>query len=294
VKIRMATKTVKETKYYDVLGVQSDATDSDIKKAFRKSAMRWHPDKNPENKTEAEAKFKEITQAYEVLSDDKKREIYNQEGEEGLKEGGGGGFSDAQDVFSRVFGGMFGGGGEGRSRGPQKTEDIKFQLAFTLADFYKGATKTLKVNRNVVCTTCKGKGANKEGAAKTCDTCKGRGVQTITRRLGGGMFQQMQAMCSTCKGAKEIINEEDKCGVCHGEKTVKEEKKLEVKVNPGSREGDRFTFHGESDEAPGQEAGDIIVVFAEKEEEKAAPVEGETKISPPAKEKKIEERTCSC
>ena len=146
---------VKETRFYDLLGVKPTADDSDLKKAYRKSALQYHPDKN--SSPEAGEKFKEISMAYEVLSNPEKRRIYDQHGEQGIKEGGGGGhgFSSPMDIFDMFFGGGFGGGG--RPRGPRKTKNIMHQLSVSLEDMYNGTTRKLALQKNVICDSCEGK-----------------------------------------------------------------------------------------------------------------------------------------
>jgi len=258
----------KETEYYDLLGVEPDASGDDIKKNYRKMAMKYHPDKNPNN-PEAAEKFKEISEAYEVLSDQNKREMYNKYGKEGLKEGG---FhaGSASDIFERFFGGgggMFGGmfGGGGGRGGPVQGEDIMHQIAVSLEDLYKGKTSKLAVTRNIICSKCTGSGAKKEGASQRCGTCDGRGIRLIIKQLGPGMIQQMQTVCQDCGGKGETIKEEDKCDVCKGKKVVKDKKILEVHIEKGMREGQKITFAGESDQAPGVEPGDIIFVLKQKD-----------------------------
>jgi DnaJ family protein A protein 2 len=255
----------KHTRYYDLLGVSPTATADEIKKAYRKLAMQWHPDKvsDESKKKEAEDKFKELSEAYEVLADTNKRSTYDKYGEEGLKEGGGGGFRDAHSMFADLFGfGGFGGGG-GRD-GPRRTQDVQYQLGVTLSEFYTGKVKKLKLDRDVICIECVGKGSKKEGAVVNCTQCSGRGVEIITRRLGPGMVQQMQRPCDKCRGRGEVINEKDKCKVCKGEKVVKKQQQLEVHIERGMRPGNRVTFREAADQAPGAEPGDVIVVLMEK------------------------------
>lgn len=257
----------KETEFYDLLGVDVEATPDDIKKNYRKMAMKFHPDKNPNN-PEAADKFKQISEAYEVLSDQNKRETYNRYGKDGLKEGG---FhaGAASDIFERFFGGgMFGGGGGGMfggRGGPPQGEDIMHQIAVSLEDLYKGKTSKLAVTRNIICAKCTGKGSKKDGATQRCGTCDGRGIRLIVKQLGPGMIQQMQTVCNDCQGKGEIIKDEDKCEVCKGKKVVKDKKILEVHIDRGMREGQKITFTGESDQAPGIEPGDIIFVLKQKE-----------------------------
>jgi DnaJ family protein A protein 2 len=257
---------VKETEFYERLGVAPDAKIDDIKKAYKKMAIKYHPDKNPNN-PEAEHKFKEVSEAYEVLSDENKRQMYDKYGKEGLKEGGFGAHS-AADIFEQFFGGggfssFFGGGG----RGPRRTEDIHHELGVTLEDLYKGKTTKLSVTRNVLCSTCTGSGTKSGASTGKCKTCEGRGIRLIIKQLGPGMIQQMQTVCNDCGGKGEVIKDEDKCKDCKGKKVNKEKKILQVYVDKGMRHGQKIVFSGESDEAPGQEPGDIIFVLIEKKHE---------------------------
>ncbi len=226
--------------YYATLGVAKSAADDEIKKAYRKLAIKFHPDKNPDNREAAEAKFKEITEAYEVLSDSKKRQLYDQYGEDGVKNGGGGGAHSAADIFSQFFGGGFGGG----RRKPERTADIPFQLSLTLQDFYRGRTKKLKITRKVLCSSCLGKGADKDGAAVTCTGCNGQGIRVVMQRIGPGMIQQSQQTCTDCSGTGEMIKEADRCKTCKGKKVTPQSKILEVNVAPGMPVGHKVTFYG--------------------------------------------------
>lgn len=254
---------VKETELYDLLEVPPDAQTQDIKKAYRKMAMKYHPDKNPNN-PEAEAKFKDIGEAYEILSDEEKRKRYDKFGKDAFREGGGGG-RDPSDIFEAMFGGspfgsFFGGGGQ---RGPKKTEDIVHQLEVSLEDLYNGKTSKLAVTRNQLCATCKGSGAKSGVVGGKCKKCDGRGVRVIIKQMGP-MIQQMQTVCDACGGRGETIREEDKCKTCKGKKVTKEKKILQVYVDKGMKNGQKITFSGEADEAPDCEPGDIIIVLAEK------------------------------
>ena len=147
---------VKETKFYDLLGVKPGASESELKKAYRKLALKFHPDKNPG--PEAGEKFKEISMAYEVLSNEDKRRIYDAHGEQGIKEGGGGGggFSSPMDIFDKIFGGGMGGMGGGRSRGPRRTKNLMHQMSVSLEEMYNGATRKLALQKNVICSDCDG------------------------------------------------------------------------------------------------------------------------------------------
>jgi len=259
----------KDNKLYDTLGVPRDASESDIRKNYRKLAMQYHPDKNPNNPQAAE-KFQEISHAYEVLSDPEKREIYNQYGEEGLKENGAGGFS-AEDIFSQFFGGGFfgGGGGGGPRRGgrPQQRrgEDLQHPLKVSLEDLYKGKTSKLSLQKSVLCGDCGGKGSKNPSAVKRCDGCRGQGIKVTLRQIAPGMVQQMQQTCPDCRGTGEVIREKDRCTRCTGAKTYSEKKVLDVYIDKGMRHGQRIVFSGEGDQAPDMVPGDIIVVLQLKE-----------------------------
>lgn len=232
-------------KFYNTLNVKKDATAADIKKAYRKLAMQHHPDKGGDAD-----KFKEITQAYEALSDPEKRKNYDKYGEKGLD---GGPDMDASDIFSSFFGG--GGGGGGR-RGPRKGKDVRFRLGVQLSDLYNGGTKKLRLTKSVICVGCKGTGGNN---VKKCPGCKGSGVKMMYRQLGPGCVQQIQAHCDDCGGEGEIMAAKDRCKECKGEKIKKEKKTLEVHINKGMKNGEKVVFRGESDEAPGLTPGDVVV-----------------------------------
>jgi DnaJ family protein A protein 2 len=289
---------VKDTAFYDLLELKPDASVDEIKKAYRRKAMALHPDKvlflvhshqhlqcilmhedkvqsvfvareadynfqNPDNPAAAE-KFKEVAQAYEVLSNEEKRQMYDKFGKEGMD---GPGPGSAEDIFSAFFGGgMFGGGGRGGGRrGPVKGEDIAYQLPVSLDEFYNGKTTKMAVTRNILCEACKGKGSTKPDAVKQCGTCRGQGIRMVTRQIGPGMIQQMQVECSDCQGKGETVKESDKCQKCKAKKVIKEKKILDVHVEKGMRDGQKITFRGESDQAPGVEPGDIVFVLREKE-----------------------------
>lgn len=245
---------VKETKFYDVLGVPPTATSAELKKAYRKMALKYHPDKNPE----AGDQFKQISQAYEVLSDEKKRELYDKGGEEALKEGGmGGKFNSPMDIFDMFFTGRKG----GRER---RGKDLIHPLRVTLDDLYNGKTAKLALTKNVICQACKGIGG-KPGSVQKCHTCSGSGVEIRVQRLGPGMVQQFQSRCSDCSGQGERFREKDRCKECMGRKTNREKKVLEVHVEKGMKDGQKITFYGEGDQEPGIEPGDVVFVLEEQD-----------------------------
>ncbi|KAF8633716.1 hypothetical protein AX17_004374 [Amanita inopinata Kibby_2008] len=253
---------VKETKFYDLLEVSPNASDVELKKAYRKKALRLHPDKGGDPEL-----FKEVTHAYEILSDPDKRNIYDVRGEAGLSEQGGMGGMDPQDLFSQLFGGaggFFGGGG--RSSGPRKTKDLVHRVSVTLEELYRGKTTKLALTRNVICAKCKGKGG-KDGAFRSCATCQGRGIKIHLRQMGP-MIQQIQSPCDECNGTGEVINMKDRCMNCKGKKVLPEKKFLEVHIDKGMKGGQTIYFRGESDQSPGAEAGDVVIVVEEKPHER--------------------------
>ncbi|CAH8492127.1 unnamed protein product [Heterobilharzia americana] len=247
-----------ETKYYELLGVSPTATEAEIKKAYRKLALQFHPDKCPDNPE----KFKEISQAFMVLSDPAKRKIYDRGGEQALKEGGGesGGMADPMDIFQMFFGG-------GRSRGPRRGKDCVHQLSVTLEELYNGSTRKLGVTRKVICDKCQGRGG-KAGAVMPCRTCRGTGIQTHIRQLDVGFVQQIQSTCSTCRGEREIIDPKDCCKKCEGKKVVRETKVIEVPIDKGMSDGQTIRFSGEGDREPGLEPGDLIVSLDEQQHDR--------------------------
>jgi len=250
---------VADTKLYDTLGVSPSAQSNEIKKAYRKLALKLHPDKNPG--PEAEQKFKEVSAAYEVLSDEQKRETYDRYGLEGLKEGrGGGGGFDGNDIFSMFFGGGGGSpfGGGGRSRGPRRGQDIGHELRVQLEDLYNGKSKKLAIQRQVICTKCDGKGGN--GAPTRCSICKGTGMTVRVHRMGP-MIQQVQSPCGDCRGEGEMWSAKDKCRTCNGRKVDKAKEILEVHIEKGMNDGEKIRFRGKADEEPGIEAGDIVIIL---------------------------------
>lgn len=254
---------VKETLFYDRLGVKPDASESEIKKAFYRLAQKWHPDKNPDNKTEAEEKFKDINEAYEVLSDKTKRETYDRYGKEGLSESG---FhaGDPFDIFSTFFGG---GGRSSRSRGPQRTANIEHALPVTLEELYQGKKKKMKVSRNVICSDCAGSGSKKKGAVTKCSGCDGKGIR-VEITVHGNMRLQRQTHCSECSGTGQCIPTADRCTKCSAQKVVREAKIIEVEIEPGMKWGEQISFYGESDQAPDCMTGDLIFTLKPKHDEK--------------------------
>ncbi|MDN3640907.1 molecular chaperone DnaJ [Simiduia curdlanivorans] len=243
--------------YYEVLGVERGVDEKELKKAYRRIAMKYHPDRNSEDKN-AEDKFKEASEAYEVLSDSQKRAAYDQYGHrgvEGMAGGGGGGqgFGNFSDIFGDVFGDIFGGAGGGRRGGPARGSDLRYTLDLDLENAVKGTTVKIKVPSLVACEPCDGTGAKKGTKASSCTTCGGVGQV----RMQQGFFS-VQQTCPNCRGRGTIIT--DPCTSCHGQGRKEETRTLSVKVPPGVDTGDRIrlTGEGEAGEAGGP-AGDLYV-----------------------------------
>ena len=219
-------------KYYELLGVDKKATTEQIRKAFRKKAIKEHPDKGGDPD-----KFKEVTNAYEVLSNPEKRQLYDDYGEEGVKNGGPpGGGGGLGDLFS-----MFTGQGRRGPSGPKKGKPKLIELEVTLEDVYHGVMKTVKFTRTRNCEACDGKGG--ENVSK-CGKCKGQGVVTKLVQLGPGMYTQSQAKCGDCKGTGEIMKEADRCKGCKGEKVLEKERVLEVGIESGCPNEHDYIFTG--------------------------------------------------
>lgn len=260
-----------ETDYYDILEVDRNASAEEIKRAYKKIAIKYHPDRNPDDK-EAEEKFKQAAEAYEVLHDPEKRARYDQFGKAGIN--GAGGFGggqgmDINDIFSHfgdIFGEMggfgFGGFGGSRARPQYRGGDLRIKAKLTLAEIQKGTTKKFKVRKNVTCHECHGSGAEGGHNPETCPTCNGSGYVVRTRQSLFGMMQSQEA-CPTCHGEGTVI--QHKCKVCHGEGTVVGEEIIEVNIPAGVAEGMfvNVTGKGHAAKHNGQ-PGDIQVLIEEE------------------------------
>jgi molecular chaperone DnaJ len=254
--------------YYEVLGVPKGATPDEVKKAYRKLAVQFHPDKNPGDHT-AEEKFKELGEAYDVLGDDQKRAAYDRYGHQAFSGGmPGGGFHDPMDIFREVFGGgggdifesFFGGSGRRQRRdGPQRGSDLRYGLEITLEEAAKGVEKELEFERLVACKTCSGTGSKSGGGTKQCRTCGGVG-QVISSR---GFFQ-IQQTCPECHGSGQTIS--DPCRDCRGVGRNKDKTRIRLKIPAGIEEGSRLRSSGNGDAGPkGGTAGDLYVVISIKD-----------------------------
>lgn len=248
--------------YYEILGVSRDADDKEIKKAYRKLAMKWHPDHNQGN-PEAESKFKECSEAYEVLSDAQKRSVYDQYGEEGLKGQGYAGpnmndiFSHFGDIFGGGFGDLFGFGGGGGG-GPERGEHLRYDLDITLEEAVKGTTKEIVVERLESCDDCKGSGAAPGSKRVQCSACRGMGRVQMRQ----GMFA-IQTTCPQCRGAGTKV--EKPCPKCSGTGRVEKKRTVSVKIPAGVDDGSRLRLRGEGEAGTqGAPAGDLYVCLSVK------------------------------
>ncbi len=264
--------------FYDILGVTKSATAEEIKKAYRKLAIKYHPDKNPDDKS-AEDKFKEGAEAYEVLSNPEKKQRYDQYGHAGVGgAAGGGGYGgggmNMEDIFSQ-FGDIFGGGGGspfdsffggGQSRGGggrrvAKGTNLRIKVKLTLEEIANGAEKKIKVNKQISCKTCDGSGAKDKSSVSSCKTCGGSGaVRRVTNTILGAM--QTTATCPTCHGSGQQITA--KCNSCHGDGTVRGEETISINIPAGVSEGMQLSMAGKGNAAPnGGIPGDLIILIEE-------------------------------
>ncbi|MBR2010940.1 MAG: molecular chaperone DnaJ [Clostridia bacterium] len=250
--------------YYEVLGVDKGADETAIKKAYRSLAKKYHPDMNPGDK-EAEVKFKEVNEAYDVLSDADKRAKYDQFGHAafdpaaGGAGGGFGGFGDFGDIFSSFFGGGFGGfgGGSQQRNGPMRGDDIGARISVTFEEAAFGVKKDINYNRVCRCPDCAGSGAAKGTSAETCGKCRGSGQMRVMQRLGGMQFQSTTT-CDSCRGKGKIIK--NPCNNCRGTGFIRVSKKLEVSIPAGIDDGERIALRGQgNDGRNGGSAGDLIL-----------------------------------
>ena len=252
--------------YYEVLGLSKGADEAEIKKAYRTMAKKYHPDLNPGN-AEAEAKFKEVNEAYDVLSDADKKAKYDQFGHAAFDPtaGGGGygggayggGFGDFGDIFSSFFGGGFGGSSGQRRNAPTRGEDIAARVTITFEEAAFGTKKDVSFNRIQKCSDCGGSGAAKGTSAETCKACGGSGQRRVTQRIGGMAFQSTTT-CDACRGTGKIIK--TPCTECNGKGYVKVNKKLSVNIPAGIDDGERIALRGQGcDGRNGGPAGDLII-----------------------------------
>lgn len=250
--------------YYEVLEVAKNAQPDQIKKAYRKLSLKWHPDKHQDNKEEANKRFVELGQAYEVLSDAEKRRIYDQQGEEGLKRGGVQS-SNPFDIFSQ-FSDIFGGGRQQQNPEDNRGPDINLDVPVTLEDLYLGRNYEILVKNQVICPKCRGSGAKSENDVQQCHACQGRGVRVQVQQLAPGFVQQFQSQCDVCGGSGKLVK--TKCPRCQGKKVVEGEKKIEVWIERGMADGATIEFENAADEHPDHAAGHIVIKLVTMEHQR--------------------------
>ncbi|KAJ5165991.1 hypothetical protein N7492_006287 [Penicillium capsulatum] len=269
-----------EVDLYEVLEIHRGASKDEIRQAYRKAALASHPDKVPEDeRPDAEIKFKSVQEAYEILYDEDKRDLYDRMGMSafnGSGEPGMGAGPDIDDLLAQMFGGMGGGmggmpgmGGMGGMPGgpgavPRKSPDTVQDYEVTLEDLYKGKTVKFTSVKNVICSLCSGKGGKEKAKAKTCSTCNGEGFRQVLKQAGA-FIQQSTVPCNVCNGEGSFFSPKDKCKRCKGKKTTEEKKMLEIHIAPGSRKLEKIVLKGEADQMPGRDNGDIIFRLTEAE-----------------------------
>lgn len=259
--------------YYEVLGVNKNATDDELKKAYRKLAKKYHPDANPDNKKEAEAKFKEVNEAYETLSDPQKRRMYDQFGPDGPQGFGGNGggfysqgfdgfnmgdFGDLGDIFSSFFGGGFGTNGRAKQKsGPTKGASLRYDIEITFEEAFLGAEKEISFNREETCSTCHGTGAKPGTKVENCSMCGGTGQITQMQTTILGQMQTTRT-CPNCHGEGKVIKEH--CETCRGKGKVKKATKIKVKIPAGIDDNQTVILRGEGAAGlKGGEKGDLFI-----------------------------------
>ncbi|KAI2640298.1 DnaJ domain-containing protein [Xylaria nigripes] len=245
--------------YYKVLGVSRQATDKQIKSAYRQLSKKYHPDKNPGDDT-AQDKFVEVAEAYEALIDPESRKIYDQYGYDGLKQrqqGGGGQHHDPFDLFSRFFG-----GGGHYQRGQPRGHNIEIKIGLSLRDFYNGRDTEFQWDKQHVCEECDGTGSA-DGIVDICPHCQGHGVRIVKHQLAPGMFQQVQTQCDACGGRGKSVKH--KCPVCHGSRVIRKATTVPLKVGRGAAKDSKIVYENEADASPDYIAGDLIVNLVEKD-----------------------------
>ncbi|KAH6913072.1 hypothetical protein BKA70DRAFT_1397197 [Coprinopsis sp. MPI-PUGE-AT-0042] len=243
--------------FYKVLDVHKSASDKDIRAAYKRLSKKWHPDKNKD--PSAEGKFVEVARAYEVLSDAKKRQIYDRHGEEGLKahEGGQQPGANPFDMFSNFFGGHH---QQQARRGPSSLTEFEVSLA----DVYNGGSIDFMVKKKILCDHCRGSGAASDGDIHSCTACGGHGVKLVKQQIFPGMFAQTQVTCQDCNGRGKVIKKQ--CPHCRGSKVLDHTASYTLEVSAGMPEGHEAVFEGEADESPDWEAGDIVLRVRSKKE----------------------------
>jgi len=255
--------------YYEILGVEKNADESEIKKGYRKMAVKWHPDKNPDNKDEAEAKFKEINEAYEVLSDPQKKSLYDKYGIDGLRDNGmgeGSPFhtSNPEDIFKMFFGdqspfGSMGGGIHSRNN-ISKNEAKTVNIPITIKDCYNGSKKKITLKIKQLCEECNGYGGQN---LLQCSDCNGIGIKIIDRMIGPGMIQRSQGVCNTCSGNKKVAK--NPCRGCSSTGTKIVEKQFLLVIDSGTEDNDKKIFENMGDQSLNSIAGDVIFILKEEE-----------------------------
>jgi DnaJ-class molecular chaperone len=251
--------------YYDILGLSKNATEDEIKKSYKKLVLKWHPDKNPLNKEEAESKFKEISEAYQVLINPEKKDLYDKYGSDGLKQHENSGMNQSpEDIFSMFFGNNrspFGNNFEFQQEFTQQTKKTNpkiVEIPVNLKELYTGTKKKITIKLKKLCDDCNGIGGKD---VVKCDDCNGSGMKIMNRQIGPGMIQRIQSMCNTCNGNKIKVNK--KCNKCNGDKLSTYEEQFILTIEAGSKNDDNIIYQNKGDQLPNEEKGDVVFLIKE-------------------------------
>lgn len=253
--------------FYSILGLNKNCSEEEIKKTYKKLALKWHPDKN--KLPEANEKFKQISEAYAVLSNSEQRKIYDSQGLDGLKAQQTQQAQQAQQAAQMptslfdMFPGMFGAGHQGHNNQPTKGNSVQFTITISLREAYSGCVKRLKIARDVICERCHGSGLSYKSMITNtkCSLCSGQGGRIELRQIAPGMFNQQHILCVKCNGTGEYIPDSDCCQTCQAKKVIKQDNILEINIEKGIKSGNNITFKEQSDQYPNRVPGDLIVMI---------------------------------
>ncbi|KTW29666.1 hypothetical protein T552_00875 [Pneumocystis carinii B80] len=261
---------VLDTHFYDILGVNPEASQVEIKKAFHKVALHNHPDKVQESeREEASIRFREAQDAYDILRDPETRSIYDTYGLDGVQDCNN---VMMEDIYSQMFEEMsineLGRETMQEESFKNRKKDVYYDYEITLEELYRGKNVKMAGTRNIICPTCKGSGRKAYCDSKKCVFCDGKGVMTVLKQIRPGMIVQQEFECKKCEGTGETIQEKDRCRKCKGIKTITEKNFYQINIDKGTQDGEKIVFYGEADQEPGMETGDLIIIIKQRKHDR--------------------------